>query len=130
MSREIHVRFWEGVGVRFPRATRLRTGVLFQEEQHECRIELHPCLVQERDNGNSGGIVGPVIFLFGQTQAGDHPFQNVVAGIADRIGFILVGGVDAAVGDGNRLDGHGQEKGDTDPQEAREQVVEQEIAGG
>ena len=24
MSREIHVRFWEGVGVRFPHATRLR----------------------------------------------------------------------------------------------------------
>ena len=23
MSREAHVRFWEGVGVRFPRATRL-----------------------------------------------------------------------------------------------------------
>ena len=23
MSREIHVRFWEGVGVRFPHATRL-----------------------------------------------------------------------------------------------------------
>jgi hypothetical protein len=25
MSREIHVRFWEGVGVRFPHATRLNT---------------------------------------------------------------------------------------------------------
>jgi hypothetical protein len=24
MSREIHVRFWEGVGVRLPHATRLR----------------------------------------------------------------------------------------------------------
>jgi hypothetical protein len=23
MSREVHVRFWEGLGVRFPRATRL-----------------------------------------------------------------------------------------------------------
>ena len=23
MNREVHVRFWEGVGVRFPRATRL-----------------------------------------------------------------------------------------------------------
>ena len=23
MSREVHVRFWESVGVRFPRATRL-----------------------------------------------------------------------------------------------------------
>ena len=30
MNREIHVRFWEGLGVRFPRAThcgRLREGV-------------------------------------------------------------------------------------------------------
>ena len=24
MNREIHVRFWEGLGVRFPRATHLR----------------------------------------------------------------------------------------------------------
>jgi hypothetical protein len=23
MNREVHVRFWEGVGVRFPRATQL-----------------------------------------------------------------------------------------------------------
>ena len=31
MSREIHVRFWEGVGVRFPHATRLvyrRPGII------------------------------------------------------------------------------------------------------
>ena len=27
MSREAHVRFWEGVGVRFPRATRLSAGL-------------------------------------------------------------------------------------------------------
>jgi hypothetical protein len=27
MSREAHVRFWEGVGVQFPRATRLFAGV-------------------------------------------------------------------------------------------------------
>jgi len=27
MSREAHVRFWEGVGVRFPRATRLSEGL-------------------------------------------------------------------------------------------------------
>ena len=25
MNREVHVRFWEGLGVRFPRATRLYT---------------------------------------------------------------------------------------------------------
>jgi hypothetical protein len=27
MSREAHVRFWEGVGVRFPCATRLSAGL-------------------------------------------------------------------------------------------------------
>jgi transposase InsO family protein len=27
MSREAHVRFWEGVGVRFPRATQLSESV-------------------------------------------------------------------------------------------------------
>ena len=27
MSREAHVRFWEGAGVRFPRATRLPEGL-------------------------------------------------------------------------------------------------------
>ena len=30
MNREVHVRFWEGLGVRFPRATRL--VILFSEE--------------------------------------------------------------------------------------------------
>jgi hypothetical protein len=25
MNREVHVRFWEGLGVRFPRATQLAT---------------------------------------------------------------------------------------------------------
>jgi hypothetical protein len=28
MSREVHVRFWEGVGVRFPHATRLFSFLL------------------------------------------------------------------------------------------------------
>ena len=27
MNREVHVRFWEGVGVRFPCATQLSQGV-------------------------------------------------------------------------------------------------------
>ena len=29
MSREVHVRFWEGVGVQLPHATRLRNKVCF-----------------------------------------------------------------------------------------------------
>jgi len=29
MNREIHVRFWEGLGVRFPRATHLPQGNAF-----------------------------------------------------------------------------------------------------
>ena len=30
MNREVHVRFWEGLGVRFPRATQLaRVGIGF-----------------------------------------------------------------------------------------------------
>ena len=40
MNREVHVRFWEGLGVRFPRATRraLRTQPL-QFERKRCFIE-------------------------------------------------------------------------------------------
>ena len=29
MNREIHVRFWEGLGVRFPRATHSGNGAIF-----------------------------------------------------------------------------------------------------
>ena len=29
MNREVHVRFWEGLGVRFPRATRLISRIEF-----------------------------------------------------------------------------------------------------
>ena len=40
MSREIHVRFWESPGVRFPRATRLVIGFQSQREATRCLEEL------------------------------------------------------------------------------------------
>ena len=32
MSREVHVRFWESAGVRFPRATQLEVAYSFHSE--------------------------------------------------------------------------------------------------
>ncbi len=44
MSREVHVRFWESAGVRFPRATRLIGMVTV----------FAPCLNQSSDEAVSG----------------------------------------------------------------------------
>ena len=38
MNREVHVRFWEGVGVRFPRATRL-LACLRNANRAPCRAD-------------------------------------------------------------------------------------------
>lgn len=40
MSREVHVRFCEGVGVRFPRATRLVVGFQHKSDAERFRAEL------------------------------------------------------------------------------------------
>ena len=43
MSREIHVRFWEGVGVRFPHATRLWQGHRNVENLYLIKFHRHAC---------------------------------------------------------------------------------------
>ncbi len=72
MSREVHVRFWEGLGVRFPRATRLVLLCRTREEAkqalefvrqltEERGLELHPTktrLVSGKQKGEGFDFLG------------------------------------------------------------------------
>lgn len=49
MNREIHVRFWEGLGVRFPRATHFR--MVYR------RQDFHPMLSELVPSGHKGGTL-------------------------------------------------------------------------
>ena len=52
MNREVHVRFWEGVGVKLPRATQLfNSGVQCVERDSSIRINRHDLAVNQLVNG-------------------------------------------------------------------------------
>jgi hypothetical protein len=55
MRREVHVRFWEGVGVRLPRATRLFPGhMTFRGRKHETLSESR--MREIRRSGSTSGM--------------------------------------------------------------------------
>lgn len=41
MNREVHVRFWESAGVKFPRATRLKLAAVILDDRELDRILAH-----------------------------------------------------------------------------------------
>ena len=79
MSREVHVRFCERAGVRFPRATRPPLPVLDPGRGRTKTGRLWGYAVDDRPWG--GSTPPAVVFLYAEDRKGEHPATHL-AGFA------------------------------------------------
>ena len=76
MSREVHVRFCERAGVRFPRATRPRLPVL---DPGRGRTKTGCLWGYAIDDRLWGGETPPaVVYLYAEDRKGEHPAAHLV----------------------------------------------------
>ena len=80
MSREVHVRFCERAGVRFPRATRPTLPVLDPGRGRTKTGRLWGYAVDDRPWG--GGTPPAVVYLYAEDRKGEHPAAHLAGSVA------------------------------------------------
>jgi transposase len=86
MSREVHVRFCERAGVRFPRATRPRLPVLDPGRGRTKTGRLWGYAIDDRPW--NGSTPPAVVYLYAEDRKGEHP----AAHLAEFKGILQVDG--------------------------------------